>query len=74
MAVALFFNNLVGQALGLSIIGAISDSLTAQYGASSLGIAVFGVCLVSGVLAMAVFAWTAAQMRSSGYLAKMGAA
>lgn len=73
VAVALFFNNLVGQALGLSIIGAISDSLTDTYGASSLGIAVFAVCLVSGLLAMAVFAWTAAQMRSSGYLAKMAA-
>ena len=71
VALALFFNNLVGQAAGLSIIGAISDALTPSYGPSSLGIAVFGVCLFSGILAMAVFAWTAAQMRSSGYLAKM---
>ena len=72
VAVALFFNNLVGQAAGLSIIGAISDQLAPAYGASSLGIAVFAVCLVSGIAAMAIFAWTAAQMRRSGYLAKMG--
>ena len=73
VAVALFFNNLVGQAAGLSIIGAISDSLNEAYGASALALSVFGVCLVSGIAAMAVFAWTAAQMRSSGYLAKMEA-
>ncbi len=72
VAVALFFNNLVGQAAGLSIIGAISDQLAPAYGVSSLGIAVFAVCLVSGIAAMAIFAWTAAQMRRSGYLAKMG--
>ncbi|GAA4042437.1 spinster family MFS transporter [Parerythrobacter jejuensis] len=71
VAVALFFNNLVGQAAGLSIIGAISDQLTPVYGPSSLSIAVFGVCVVSGVLAMIVFAWTAAQMHGSGYLDKM---
>ncbi|WP_379545326.1 spinster family MFS transporter [Qipengyuania sp. DSG2-2] len=72
VAIALFFNNLVGQALGLAVIGAVSDWLTPEYGSVSLSIAVFGVCLVSGVAAMAVFAWTAAQMRSSGYLARMG--
>lgn len=74
VAIALFFNNLVGQALGLAVIGSISDWLEPTRGAASLGIAVFAVCLVSGVLAMAVFAWTAAQMRPSGYLAKMGRA
>ncbi|MEP3052237.1 MAG: MFS transporter [Erythrobacter sp.] len=71
VALALLFNNLVGQALGLSIIGFASDQMAKTYGASSLSIAVFGVCLVSGVLAMVVFAWTANQMRSSGYLDKM---
>ncbi len=73
VAIALFFNNLVGQALGLAAIGWMSDWLAPTQGSSSLAIAVFGVCVVSGVIAMAVFAWTAAQMRSSGYLAKMAA-
>ena len=71
VAIALFFNNLVGQALGLAVIGWVSDWLQPTQGDGSLGIAVFGVCLFAGVAAMAAFAWTAAQMRSSGYLAKM---
>ena len=71
VAIALFFNNLVGQALGLAVIGVLSDWLAPEYGVSSLKVAVFAVCVVSGVLAMGVFAWTAAQMRSSGYLARM---
>ncbi|MBD2843339.1 spinster family MFS transporter [Erythrobacter rubeus] len=71
VAIALFFNNLVGQALGLAVIGWVSDWLAPTQGSLSLTIAVFAVCLVSGLLAMAVFAWTAAQMKSSGYLERM---
>ncbi len=71
VAIALFFNNLVGQALGLAVIGWVSDWLAPTQGSLSLTIAVFAVCLVSGIAAMAVFAWTAAQMESSGHLAKM---
>lgn len=72
VAFALFFNNLVGQALGLAVIGAASDALTPAYGASALALAVFGVCLVSGLASLAIFVWTAAQMGPSGYLARMG--
>lgn len=71
VAIALFFNNLVGQALGLAVIGAVSDALTPTQGPSALAVAVFGVCLVSGLVSMAIFAWTAAQMGPSGYLEKM---
>lgn len=71
VAIALFFNNLIGQTLGLGLIGGISDALAPTQGASSLVVAVFGVCLVSGVLSLAIFAWTAAQMGPTGYLAKM---
>ena len=71
VAIALFFNNLVGQALGLMVIGAVSDWLTATQGTSALAVAVFGVCLVSGALSLAIFVWTAAQMGPSGYLEKM---
>ncbi|WP_298470455.1 MFS transporter [uncultured Erythrobacter sp.] len=71
VAIALFFNNLVGQALGLFVVGWVSDWLAPTQGTLSLTIAVFAVCLVSGIIAMAVFAWTAAQMRSSGYLDRM---
>lgn len=71
VAIALFFNNLVGQALGLAVIGAVSDALTPTQGSSALALAVFGVCLVSGAASLAIFVWTAAQMGPSGYLAKM---
>ncbi len=71
VAIALFFNNLVGQALGLALIGWVSDWLAPTQGTLSLTISVFAVCLVSGVIAMAVFAWTAAQMGKTGYLARM---
>ena len=71
VATALFFNNLVGQMLGLAVIGAVSDWLQPSYGNYSLSIAVFAVCVVSGVAAMAVFAWTAWQMGRSAYLERM---
>jgi len=71
IAIALFCNNLVGQALGLAVIGWISDWLTPSLGSISLTVAVFSVCLVSGALAMAVFAWTAVQMQRTGYIERM---
>jgi predicted MFS family arabinose efflux permease len=71
VAMALFFNNLIGQALGLGLTGWISDRLEPSLGAGALGTAVLGVCASAGVLALAIFAWTAAQMRPSGYLAGM---
>ncbi len=74
VAIALFFNNMVGQALGLAVVGWVSDKLAPDYGDGSLSMAVFWVCLVSGVISLAIFLWTAAQMRPSGYLAKMGRA
>ncbi len=71
VAIALFFNNLIGQALGLAITGALSDALTPTQGPAALAIAVFAVCLAAGIAAMAIFAWTARQMGPSGYLEKM---
>ncbi len=72
VAFALFFNNLLGQAVGLGLIGWISDTLQPSHGVASLGLSVVGVCAAAGIVAMGIFIWTAAQMRSSGYLAKMG--
>ena len=73
VAIALFFNNLFGQALGLAFIGWFSDRLLSSQGPASLNIAVFAVCVFAGVLSLAIFVWTAAQMRGSGYLDKMAA-
>ena len=63
--------DVLGQALGLAVIGAVSDAMGPAYGDSSLAVAVFGVCLVSGLLSLAIFVWTAAQMGPTGYLEKM---
>jgi len=41
VAIALFFNNLIGQALGLAVTGALSDALTPTQGPQALSIAVF---------------------------------
>jgi MFS family permease len=71
VAIALFFNNLIGQALSLVVIGAVSDALAPKHGDSALAIAMFGVCLAAGLASLAIFVWTAAQMGPSGYLAKM---
>lgn len=71
IAIALFFNNLIGQALGFAVVGAVSDALAPTQGDSALATAVFAVCLGSGVVSLAIFVWTAAQMGPSGYLARM---
>lgn len=71
VALALFFNNLIGQALGLAVTGALSDALSPTQGPQALAIAVFAVSLGAGVASLAIFAWTAAQMEPSGYLEKM---
>lgn len=63
VAIALFFNNLVGQALGLAVIGALSDWLAPSQGPYSLTISVFAVCIGSGIVAMGIFAWTARQIK-----------
>ena len=61
----------VGQAAGLGLIGYLSDSFQPEMGVRGLGMAMFAVSLGAGIVALAIFIWTAAQMRSSGYLAKM---
>ncbi|MEM6266743.1 MAG: MFS transporter [Pseudomonadota bacterium] len=71
VAIALFFNNLIGQAFGVPLIGWVSDALAVTYGEAALTYAVFGVCLGAGILTLVVFAWTAAQMSRTGYLDRM---
>ncbi|WP_296678905.1 MFS transporter [Novosphingobium sp.] len=62
VAFALFFNNLIGQAFGLGVIGWISDRLAAGHGVKALGLAVFWVAALAALVAMAIFAWTARQI------------
>lgn len=70
VAFALFFNNLIGQAFGLGVIGWLSDSLEPSRGDAALGDAVLLVSAAAGAVALCIFAWTARQMRTSGYLEK----
>ena len=71
VAVALFFNNLIGQAFGLGVIGWLSDTLEPTRGNAALGDAVLFVSLGAGMVALAIFAWTARQMRVTGYLERI---
>ena len=73
VAVALFFNNLIGQAFGLGVIGWLSDTLEPTRGNAALGDAVLFVSLGAGMVALAIFAWTARQMRVTGYLERIAA-
>lgn len=73
VAFALFFNNLLGQAIGLGVIGWLSDTFEPTRGVSALGDAVLLVCACSGAGALLVFAWTAHQMRTSGYIERIAA-
>lgn len=73
VAFALFFNNLLGQAVGLGLIGWLSDTLEPTRGKDALGAAVMLVSLAAGVVALAIFAWTAVQMKRTGYIERMAA-
>ena len=63
MAFALFFNNLIGQAVSAALIGGMSDAFGPSLGPASLNLAVFIVCVGSGLAALGIFVWTARQMR-----------
>lgn len=54
-AFALLLNNLAGQGLGPFVIGVTSDALAPTYGSLSLNIAVFGTCLIAGILAFGFY-------------------
>lgn len=71
VAFALFFNNLLGQAAGLYMIGWLSDYWEPISSNAALAQAVMAVSLGAGVVALAIFAWTARQMKRSGYLERM---
>lgn len=55
MAVAMLFNNLIGQALGGFLIGLASTGLAATMGTSALGMAVIGVSAAFGVPAVLLY-------------------
>jgi predicted MFS family arabinose efflux permease len=64
VAFALFFNNLIGQALGLGVIGALADTLPPAFGLSPLALAMLSVSALAGVVALLIFGWTATRIRA----------
>lgn len=64
VAVAMLFNNLVGQALGGFLIGLTSTSLSASHGALSLSYAVLSVSVCFAIPAAALYLWTAKSIRA----------
>ncbi|MFO1239652.1 MAG: MFS transporter [Sphingomonadaceae bacterium] len=65
VALALLFNNLLGQALSAAAIGRLSDMWHPEFGDFALNLAVMAVCVSAGVLGFGVFVWTGRQMRRS---------
>jgi MFS family permease len=55
MAVAMLFNNLIGQALGGFLIGLASTGLAATMGSQALGMAVIGVSAAFGLPAVLLY-------------------
>jgi len=73
VAVALFFNNLLGQAVGLYLIGWLSDTLEPSRGNEALALSVLSVSLGAAIVALAIFLWTGREMVRSGYVERIRA-
>jgi MFS family permease len=63
MAVAMLFNNLIGQALGGFLIGLASTGLAATMGSNALGMAVIGVSAAFGLPAVLLYLAAAQSIR-----------
>lgn len=64
VAVALVFNNVLGQAFGAFVIGWMSDALAPTYAGLSLSYAVMITSIIFGVPAALAYLWTAAAIDS----------
>jgi predicted MFS family arabinose efflux permease len=63
-AIAMLFNNLVGQAIGAFLVGTLSDALTPVYGTLSLNYAVISICALFGIPGALVYLWTATAIKA----------
>lgn len=64
VAVAMLFNNLVGQALGSFLIGLTSTGLSASQGTMALSYAVLIVSIGFGIPAALLYVWTAKAIKA----------
>ncbi len=63
VAIAMLFNNLIGQALGGFLIGFTSTNLAASMGTLSLSYAVLAVSACFGIPAALLYVWTARSIK-----------
>jgi predicted MFS family arabinose efflux permease len=63
VAVAMLFNNLIGQALGGFLIGLTSTSLASSLGTMSLSYAVMGISVGFGIPGVLLYLWAAQRIR-----------
>lgn len=63
LAIAMLVNNLIGQAIGAFLTGALSDVLVPVYGSMALNYAVITMCVTFGVPGALFYIWTAAAIK-----------
>lgn len=61
---ALMINSIMGAAIGPLLVGILSDSLAAEYGAKSLNYALITVCIGASIIGCFYYLWTAQAMSS----------
>lgn len=64
-AIAMLVNNLVGQAIGAFLVGALSDALAPAYGIMSLNYAVISICALFGIPGVLYYVWTASAIKAA---------
>jgi predicted MFS family arabinose efflux permease len=65
VAIAMLFNNLIGQALGGFLIGFASTNLAANLGTMSLSYAVLAVSTCFGIPAALLYVWTGSAIKAN---------
>jgi predicted MFS family arabinose efflux permease len=61
---ALMINSIMGAAIGPLLVGILSDSLAAEYGAKSLNYALITVCIGASIIGCFYYLWTGQAMSS----------
>lgn len=67
VSLALFVNNILGQVVGLFVIGVISDALADNLGVRSLNYAIIILCAVAAIIGCLTYIWTAAAMNKNSW-------
>ena len=62
VSLALFVNNILGQVVGLFVVGVLSDMLASSFGDKSLNYAVLFLCIFAAIIGFLAYLWTAAAM------------